>query len=523
MEFEFPIIREERGEVMPRALLLAGILLLAAWFFWPKPAEIGKVEVRVFDAVSDAAIDGAGVLFYDSNMAVSSRISRGGTAQFENVPFKRLVLKVKQRGFEDFEREADLTQQQMFSVRLRPLLKFSNVKPLEDVLPPAGGETQLQSREISFCGDGVATGDEECDTKAACKNGFQCSSNCTCVREEREITTVLSSANASLAKGGKATLGNFEIQIADLAPSSAMIHVFEKNTDVSGLEFLAAGGSWRKAGFVATLSSVKDNKAELRLSLVEEPALKPFNARITSPLNASIESRMIFEIKGTSQAQGGVEKVEVSLDGGRTWNKALGASSWVYRGVLEESGWRNLNVRVTSFSNEVSLAFGGTQVFFSSCKRLLGNALQENAIDIVVVPSKFVSLFGFKENIDDAANELFSQPVFANNPGLKDKINIYYYAANVNCEIAGTQPPADRMWTCDLPDNFFAACSFADVSAVLVNSTTYGGTSGNPFIQTAGKPRVFVHEAGHALFNLADRYCCDGAYWEETPYQNLWR
>jgi copper chaperone CopZ len=381
----------------------------------------------------------------------------------------------------------------------------------------------MQIEEISYCGDGAASGDEECDTDVACKNGFQCSSNCTCVPEEREITKVLSSINSTLAKGEKATLGGFEVQVTDVSPASAMIHVFEDGNDVSGLQFLTTGQSWRKSSFIATLDGVNSNKANVRISLVEEPASKPFNAKITSPANASIEARMIFEITGISQAQGGVQAVEVSFDSGRSWKKALGASAWVYRGFSSESGWRNLSVRVTSFSNEVSPAFGSTQVFFSSCKRLLGNAPQENAIDIVVVPSKFVSLFGFKENIDDAANELFSQPVFASNPGLKDKMNFYYYAANVNCEIAGTEPPSNRMWKCDLPDNFFAACSFADVSAVLVNSTTYGGTSGNPFIQTAGKPRVFVHEAGHAIFNLADRYCCDGAYWEESPYQNLWR
>jgi len=523
MELQDLLASEERGEVAPRALITAGFLLLVAWLFWPKPVDYGAVEVLVFDAVSDVPVDGAGVLLSDFNVPVASRISKAGVAQFDNAPLKKLVLTVKQRGFGELQKEIDATQKREFAVRLRPLSKFSNVQPLEDVLPPAGEAVKLQAEGIAYCGDGSASEKEECDTDAACKNGFQCSSDCACVPEERDKTRVLSAVDANLSRGEKTGVGDFELQVTDIAPASAMIRVFEKTADASGLQFLSVGQSWKTRGFLATLQAVSGGKAAFRLALVEEVAGVEFNALVTSPVNGSVESRMVFEIKGAASAPGGVQSVEVSFNGGGSWKKALGAGEWTYRGVAADGGWRNVSVRVKSFSGAVSDAFILARVFFSACKLLIGNAPQAKAIDVVVIPSKFVSLFGFKENIDDAATELLAQPVFASNPALREKINFYYYAANVECRIAGSEPPADRMWTCDLPDNFFAACSFADVSAVLVNSTTYGGTSGNPFIQTAGKPRVFVHEAGHALFNLADRYCCDGAYWEDSPYQNLWR
>ena len=37
----------------------------------------------------------------------------------------------------------------------------------------------------------------------------------------------------------------------------------------------------------------------------------------------------------------------------------------------------------------------------------------------------------------------------------------------------------------------------------------------------AGNNNVLVHETGHAIFSLADEYCCDGGYWQIGPHANV--
>lgn len=68
--------------------------------------------------------------------------------------------------------------------------------------------------------------------------------------------------------------------------------------------------------------------------------------------------------------------------------------------------------------------------------------------------------------------------------------------------------------------------SFAQAKAIvhddknLVNhGSNYGGYM-SATISSAGSMR---HEAGHALFNLADEYPWGGGYWEEKHFPNLWK
>jgi len=61
-----------------------------------------------------------------------------------------------------------------------------------------------------------------------------------------------------------------------------------------------------------------------------------------------------------------------------------------------------------------------------------------------------------------------------------------------------------------------------DVFAILHNTVFRDARSGNKFTTEPVNIGTAVHETGHAVFNLADEYCCDGGYWELTTHANLY-
>ncbi|MFH0835935.1 MAG: M64 family metallopeptidase, partial [Candidatus Micrarchaeota archaeon] len=520
----------EKSKRVAFVFIAAGVLFLAAWFLWPAAVQLGTLKVSVFNTVSDEPIDGAAVELIDSGAVIALLETDGGQAVFVKAPLKPLALKVTRKGFEDFTVSADASQKQSFVARLTPIPQISSQKTLEELLrvePDAQklgvDAVELSAAGLSYCGDGVVNENEACDLKSECGESEYCSTNCKCMkREVLPGSVVLDFREFLIAKGGKEGLGDYGVLIQDFSESSVMAKFFKGGEEISGLQIVKEGTSWSVPGFQAEFTGFDEGKAAFVFKLIQEPVLQEFSGGIYLPLNGSIEARTVFEVSGAATAPGGVDFVEVSLDGGVSWKKALGTEEWAYRGVLFEGGWRDITVRAKSREGTYSDPLDSVAVFFSSCKRLWGSTNIDKAIDVVVVPSSYSSLAGFKQSVDDAVTQLFAQNVFKENPELKEKINFYYYSVNSECRLAGPNPPEDRMWDCNLPDSLYGACSFADVTAVLVNSSKYGGTGGNPFIQTAGRPRVFVHETGHALFGLADRYCCTGGYWEERPYPNLW-
>ncbi|MFQ6089100.1 MAG: Ig-like domain-containing protein, partial [Candidatus Methanofastidiosia archaeon] len=70
--------------------------------------------------------------------------------------------------------------------------------------------------------------------------------------------------------------------------------------------------------------------------------------QITQPKNGEVLSGTFYVIKGTaSDDQSGVKKVEVSTDGGLTWNLTTGTTSWSYRWTLPTDGIYIIKAKAT--------------------------------------------------------------------------------------------------------------------------------------------------------------------------------
>ncbi|HMQ94494.1 MAG TPA: hypothetical protein PKA33_14845 [Amaricoccus sp.] len=72
------------------------------------------------------------------------------------------------------------------------------------------------------------------------------------------------------------------------------------------------------------------------------------------------------------------------------------------------------------------------------------------------------------------------------------------------------------------PSNFATDASFADSGAIVHATNFRDCASGGIFSSEPTSSRTFMHETGHALFGLADAYCCDGGYWQPAPWPNLY-
>ncbi len=137
-------------------------------------------------------------------------------------------------------------------------------------------------------------------------------------------------------------------------------------------------------------------------------------------------------------------------------------------------------------------------------------------IDYVMLPDQsYATIDEFKNDIQ---NRYLSQ-FFAINPlgSNRQKFNVYYYEEKATCNRDG--PNGIKL--CDLPSNLARDCPFADIKAVI-HKGGWRDYSSNQFF-TANNPMTQVHEMGHALFDLADEYCCDGGYFDlnRYPYPNI--
>jgi parallel beta-helix repeat protein len=85
---------------------------------------------------------------------------------------------------------------------------------------------------------------------------------------------------------------------------------------------------------------------------------------ITQPLNGSNIYTNKFIIKGTADdgTGSGVQKVEVSMDGGTTWNLATGTTSWSYTWTIPGTGTYNIKSRAKDNANNEETPGAGIMV-----------------------------------------------------------------------------------------------------------------------------------------------------------------
>ncbi|HLH07365.1 MAG TPA: DUF4082 domain-containing protein [Terriglobales bacterium] len=104
--------------------------------------------------------------------------------------------------------------------------------------------------------------------------------------------------------------------------------------------------------------------ATLQAGLIQASASSdttPPTSVITSPVNGStVQNYTVITIQGTASDVGGVVAgVEISTDGGLTWHRASGRSSWTYTWPVWGSGTVNIRSRAVDDSGNIETPSGG--------------------------------------------------------------------------------------------------------------------------------------------------------------------
>jgi len=165
--------------------------------------------------------------------------------------------------------------------------------------------------------------------------------------------------------------------------------------------------------------------------------------------------------------------------------------------------------------DEDGIDCGGSCPFVcGNCKPLIYQGAHEDKIDVVFVPDQTYNgdMELFKKHIDQLINGSYKQ-----SPPIRDnlnKFNFYYIE--------------DESWTNwsggghNLPESLKTECSFYDAAAIIHTDSHRDFRSGKKLSSEYDSNGTFVHESGHAIFNVADEYCCDSRYWKPSPFPNIY-
>jgi hypothetical protein len=89
----------------------------------------------------------------------------------------------------------------------------------------------------------------------------------------------------------------------------------------------------------------------------------PPSSTIAAPKNGDAIMTTTFTIKGTASDTGsGIQRVEISTDGGSTWNLATGTNSWSYIWTIPADGTYTIKSRATDAAGNVETPGAGIQV-----------------------------------------------------------------------------------------------------------------------------------------------------------------
>lgn len=144
---------------------------------------------------------------------------------------------------------------------------------------------------------------------------------------------------------------------------------------------------------------------------------------------------------------------------------------------------------------------------------LTGNPDTSEAIDIVFVMDND---YGTNRSLflthvwGLIRNGYFGNTVLANRPSA---FNFYVHGGT------GDYEGVCDHWT--LPSGFSRDCPFADNTAIIHLDDERDCAHGSTFSSEYNGNRTVVHESGHAVFGLADEYCCDGGYWQDGSVPNI--
>jgi hypothetical protein len=161
------------------------------------------------------------------------------------------------------------------------------------------------------------------------------------------------------------------------------------------------------------------------------------------------------------------------------------------------------------------------------CIPIIFNGSPNDKIDIVFIPDTDYGgdIAKFKKDVMNLIeNGYLNQNAFFDS---RCKFNFYYYPqagdyVSVCQKWELPTDPTDPFYIIHFPVKFFTACGFTDSKAIVFTSIGRACARGDNFVfSTDLEPRTPVHEGGHAIFGMADEYCCDGTYWKPSGQAHI--
>ena len=148
-----------------------------------------------------------------------------------------------------------------------------------------------------------------------------------------------------------------------------------------------------------------------------------------------------------------------------------------------------------------------------ACIPLLENGKHSDKIDVVFIGNGSYAA-NMTKLVEDAMNLIFlgyyGDPILNSS---NSKFNFYYH------NTTGALPGLCRN---TVPNNVWNDCSFADSVAIIHEFGWRDCATGKAFSIGRNQYHTLRHESGHAIFGLADEYCCDGGYWQPSPNPNIY-
>ena len=187
------------------------------------------------------------------------------------------------------------------------------------------------------------------------------------------VSTITSPVTA-----GKAFAGNSGLTVAGTASAANGVSFVEVSTD-GGTTWNTASGTaawnykWTPAanGTYLIMSRAADSSGAhetiINCSYVNVIRLAPPGSKIAHPKNGAklTASRVVVNGVAADGTVGGVTSVEVSTDGGTTWNTAKGAAQWSYTWTPPRDGSYTIRTRATDKAGNVEAPGTGINVTVS--------------------------------------------------------------------------------------------------------------------------------------------------------------
>jgi hypothetical protein len=161
------------------------------------------------------------------------------------------------------------------------------------------------------------------------------------------------------------------------------------------------------------------------------------------------------------------------------------------------------------------------------CVPLIKNGKSSDKIDVVIIPNRWDYLndhdLFFERAMEVVENSYLEQELLGH-LWHRYKFDFWYFprfGGRVN--LVNCNPGCDCEW--HEPTHIDDDCPFADVKAIIHENSCRDYASGDMFSSEPYSYDTFVHESGHALFDLADQYDdspgCGTHYFQGSPYPNI--